>query len=228
MPKRTSLPSMLPPAWSALATWSTPSARERRIAGLLGAKHTSSSGNEDHGHRREERPALAAVLHQLAEREAERARDQQDREHLEEVRERRRVLERMGRVHVVEAAAVRAELLDRDLRGHRAERDLLRRHRRCRRRRSSARAAPPSPSPRRSAARPARRARARRRARAAAGCRASSARDRPRSCRRPTASLRVKPRISATSTAMPVAADTKFWTVSPSICVRWLIVVSPP
>ncbi len=39
---------------------------------------------------------------------------------------------------------------------------------------------------------------------------------------------RVKPRISATSTAMPVAADTKFWTVRPSICVRWLIVVSPP
>ncbi len=31
---------------------------------------------------------------------------------------------------------------------------------------------------------------------------------------------RTKPRISATSTAMPTAADTKFWNVSPSICVR--------
>jgi len=31
---------------------------------------------------------------------------------------------------------------------------------------------------------------------------------------------RAKPRISATSTAMPVAADTKFWTASPSIWVR--------
>jgi hypothetical protein len=38
----------------------------------------------------------------------------------------------------------------------------------------------------------------------------------------PTVSLvlRAKPRISATSTAMPVAAETKFWTVRPSICVR--------
>jgi len=31
---------------------------------------------------------------------------------------------------------------------------------------------------------------------------------------------RVKPRISAISTAMPTAAETKFCTVSPSICVR--------
>ena len=27
---------------------------------------------------------------------------------------------------------------------------------------------------------------------------------------------------------MPVAADTKFWTPSPSAWTRWLIVVSPP
>ena len=46
-------------------------------------------------------------------------------EHLEEVREPVRVLERDGRVRVVEAAAVRAELLDRDLRGDRAARDRL-------------------------------------------------------------------------------------------------------
>ena len=38
---------------------------------------------------------------------------------------------------------------------------------------------------------------------------------------------RDRPRISATITAMPAAADTKFWTVSPTICVRWLSVVSP-
>ena len=37
-----------------------------------------------------------------------------------------------------------------------------------------------------------------------------------------------RPRISATMTAMPAAADTKFWTVSPIIWVRWLIVFSPP
>ncbi len=34
------------------------------------------------------------------------------------------------------------------------------------------------------------------------------------------AERRAKPRISATSVAMPAAADTKFCTVSPSIWVR--------
>ncbi len=38
----------------------------------------------------------------------------------------------------------------------------------------------------------------------------------------------MKPRINATATAIPTAADRKFCTVSPSIWVRWLIVVSPP
>ena len=39
---------------------------------------------------------------------------------------------------------------------------------------------------------------------------------------------RVMPRMIATTTAMPAAAETKFWTVKPSIWVRWLIVLSPP
>ena len=39
---------------------------------------------------------------------------------------------------------------------------------------------------------------------------------------------RDSPRISATITAIPAAADTKFWTVRPIICVRWLSVFSPP
>ena len=39
---------------------------------------------------------------------------------------------------------------------------------------------------------------------------------------------RVMPRITAIATAMPTAADTKFCTVSPAICVRWLMVDSPP
>ena len=38
---------------------------------------------------------------------------------------------------------------------------------------------------------------------------------------------RVNPRISATATAMPTAADTKFCTARPAIWVRWLIVDSP-
>ncbi len=39
---------------------------------------------------------------------------------------------------------------------------------------------------------------------------------------------RANPRISATATAMPVAADRKFWCVSPSIWERYESVVSPP
>ena len=38
---------------------------------------------------------------------------------------------------------------------------------------------------------------------------------------------RVNPRISATATAMPTAAETKFCTASPAICTRWPIVDSP-
>jgi hypothetical protein len=33
--------------------------------------------------------------------------------------------------------------------------------------------------------------------------------------------------MKATATAMPTAADTKFWTASPAICVRNDIVDSP-
>ena len=39
--------------------------------------------------------------------------------------------------------------------------------------------------------------------------------------------LREMPRISATAIAMPAAAETKFCTARPTICVRWLIATSP-
>ena len=39
--------------------------------------------------------------------------------------------------------------------------------------------------------------------------------------------LRAKPRTSATATAMPTAADTKFWTARPDIWTRWPSVDSP-
>ena len=40
------------------------------------------------------------------------------------------------------------------------------------------------------------------------------------------APVRAMPRMIATTTAIPTAADTKFCTVRPSICVRWLTVSS--
>ena len=36
------------------------------------------------------------------------------------------------------------------------------------------------------------------------------------------------PRISAMATAMPTAAETKFWTASPAIWLKYESVVSPP
>ena len=36
------------------------------------------------------------------------------------------------------------------------------------------------------------------------------------------------PRITAASTAMPTAAEMKFWTARPAICEKYESVVSPP
>ncbi len=60
---------------------------------------------------------MSRVLDHHPERVAERRRDEQDREQLDEVREGRGVLEGVRRVDVEEAPTVRAELLDHDLRG---------------------------------------------------------------------------------------------------------------
>ncbi len=38
---------------------------------------------------------------------------------------------------------------------------------------------------------------------------------------------RTRPRISATATAIPTAAEAKFWTARPAAWVRWVMVDSP-
>ena len=109
--------------------------RQHRITGLLCGDHADGHRHEDHEHGGEDGPALARVAHHLPERVTERARNHEDCEQLEKIRKRRRVLERMRGVHVEETAAVRAELLDRDLARGGAERhglllhDLRREHR---------------------------------------------------------------------------------------------------
>jgi hypothetical protein len=62
-------------------------------------------------------------------KQAQRRRDQEDRQHLQEVGDGSGVLVGVRRVGVEEAAAVGAEHLDRQLRGDRAHRELLRRGR---------------------------------------------------------------------------------------------------
>ena len=193
---------------------------DARVAVELEARREADGGDPEHEHRREDRPALAPVADEAAEREGERERDREQRPDLDQVRERGRVLERVRRVRVRDPAAVRPELLDR----------LLARDRR--RGRSTA----PRPRPSCASARPRRlwttpwlastsaidererQQHARRR----------SASGRPRSCRSCPSGGATIPRMSATATAMPTAAETKFCTASPAIWVRWLIVDSPP
>ena len=68
---------------------------------------------------------MLLVLHHAAEVIGEPAADGENRKHLQEIRERRRVFERMRGVGVDIAAAVGAEHLDRDLRSHRPLHDGL-------------------------------------------------------------------------------------------------------
>jgi hypothetical protein len=90
-----------------------------RVARLLGHDHRGRHGGPDEGHGREQRPALAPRADQAAVGRGERERDRQQGQRLQEVGDRVGVLVRVGRVGVVEAAAVGAELLDRLLGGDR-------------------------------------------------------------------------------------------------------------
>ena len=102
-----------------------PSACSADGAGGFGPVGDGDAGDEQHAHHGEDRPALALVADHAAEHVGQRRADREDRQHLDEVRQRRRVLERMRGVGVEEAAAIGAEHLDRDLRGDRADRDGL-------------------------------------------------------------------------------------------------------
>ena len=95
------------------------------VAVRFGPIGDGDAGDEQHAHDGEDRPALALVADHAAEHIGERGADREDRDHLQEVRQRRRVLERMRGIGVEEAAAIGAEHLDRDLRGDRADRDGL-------------------------------------------------------------------------------------------------------
>ena len=133
--------------------------RRRRAVGIAGRLGPVGDRRRRRGtgcHRRARAPSPAGCPAPcLPKRVGQRRRGSAKmREHLEEVRERRRVLEGMRRVGVEEAAAVGAELLDDLLRRHRALRDRL-----CRALDASSHARVGVAG---SAARPARRATARR------------------------------------------------------------------
>ena len=70
------------------------------------------AGNQQEGHGRQENPALLLVSGHATEGVGQRGGDAQDEQHLDEIGEGRRVLERMGAVGVEETAAVGAQFLD--------------------------------------------------------------------------------------------------------------------
>ena len=95
------------------------------VAGGLLRVADRDARQEQHDHRRQDRPALARVIHRTAEQPGEPEADQEDRQHLHHVGPIARVLERVGGIGVKEAAAVGAEHLDRFLGGDRPQRDRL-------------------------------------------------------------------------------------------------------
>src|SRR5579864_75062 len=98
---------------------------EERVPAELEPFGHPEERDEDQHHRREQRPPLPGVADHDAKRVRQRRGDQGDCQHLQKVRKRRRVFERRCRVCVEEPAAVRAKLLDGNLRGRGAHRDQL-------------------------------------------------------------------------------------------------------
>ena len=177
----------------------------------LGPVGDANAGEEQHAHRGEHGPALALIADHAAEHVGERGAEREDRDHLNEVRQRGRVLERVRGIGIEEPAAIGAEHLDRDLRGNRPDRDgLLGAFKRRRLDIGAERLRHALPHQKQ---------------------RGDNA-DRQQDIERAAGDIdpeiadrlgrtsRAKPRMSATASTMPVAADRKFWWVRPSICTR--------
>src|ERR1035438_3780397 len=84
------------------------------------------SGGKQDEHGRQHGPAMARRAGEPAQSISEPGRNHKDQEHLEQVRERRGVLEGVGAVGVEESAAIRAQHLDDFLRSHGSLRNGLR------------------------------------------------------------------------------------------------------
>ena len=107
---------------------------------LSAHQQSSTPPTNNDRHRRPHRPAVLLVLHHSAQVISESAADGENGKHLDEIRQRRRIFERVRGVGVDVTAAVGAEHFDRDLRRHRPLHDVLFgdglffHHRLCRRR----------------------------------------------------------------------------------------------
>ncbi len=110
MPKRTSLPSMFPPDWT--RTISEIHIAEAWIPPLFKVVYEDQSAAEEKHHHVVEKPSLSRLANHPAEGVGQCRGQEHDRQHFDEVGERRGVLIRMSPVGVKEAAAIGAEILD--------------------------------------------------------------------------------------------------------------------
>src|ERR1051326_9582478 len=84
-----------------------------RIAMRLSPPAQHDTPKKQEHHRRPDRPAMSLVLHHSAKVIRQTAADREYREHLQEVREWRWILERVGRICVRVTASIRAQHLNR-------------------------------------------------------------------------------------------------------------------
>ena len=179
----------------------------------LGPVDGGESGGEEDKHGGEDGPSVARRAGHAAQRVGEPGGNDEDGEDLEEVGERRGVLEGMGAVGVEESAAVGAQHLDGFLRGDRALADGLGLRRLLERMRDGVLA-----EVLRNALGDQQQRIDERAGQQDVEQRCGSYR--PRSCRWCAEVVRLMPRMSATATTMPTAADQKLWVARPAISVR--------
>ena len=122
MPKRTSLPSMLPP--DCIGCMLIDSLKQR-IAPSLRPVRSGHARHEQNRHSHPHRPAMALRSGHAAQRVGQPGGNHENGKHLQIVARRCGILERMGAVGVEKTAAVRAQHLNRFLRRDRPLRDHL-------------------------------------------------------------------------------------------------------
>ena len=108
-PKRTSLPSMLPPGEEPSETWLIAERREGRVADLFCRHRDGNTEDEDKVHRARDGDPLLVPANYAAAHPGEAERDRQDDDRFDQVGQRAGILERMRRIGVDEAAPVGAK-----------------------------------------------------------------------------------------------------------------------
>ena len=102
--------------------------RKLRCRVQFSRKKNAEADGQHEEHREKQCPSLPLVFHIPPEGEAERGGNQQNADQFNQIGSRVRVFKRMRRVHAEEAAAVRSELLNRNLTRCRALRNDLAGH----------------------------------------------------------------------------------------------------